>query len=161
MTAESGGTMKPTNNFKTLLGVCAALAAVSIPVSAEPMASQNPARDAVESVLDSPSSVLPSSTEIRGIAIQNGLATVNFNSALVEDFKGGDTDEAKGVNAILKALGQFPNVQKVQILVNGQHVDTLGGLLDISGPLPVIRETKVTSLGRAPMAAKPVRFARR
>ncbi|MEO7718236.1 MAG: GerMN domain-containing protein [Capsulimonas sp.] len=151
--------MKLNNKFQTIIGVCSALAAISIPVAAEPIASQNPARDAVQSVLQSPNSVLPSTTEIRGIAVQNGLATVNFNSALVTDFKGGDTDEAKGVNAILKALGKFPNVSKVQILVNGEHVDSLGGLLDISGPLPVIRETKW--LAHRTLPAKSLRLAQR
>ncbi|BDI28710.1 hypothetical protein CCAX7_007610 [Capsulimonas corticalis] len=152
--------MKPANNFVTLIGLFTVLTAVAIPAVAEPGAAQNPARAAVETALQSPASVLPRSAEIRDIAIQNGLATVNFNAALVNDFKGGDTDEAKGVNEILKALGQFPNVNKVQILVNGEHVDTLGGLLDISGPLPVIRESKML-VGKAPAAAKPVRLARR
>ena len=150
--------MKPTNKFASYLGFCAALSAIAIPTFAAAPASQNPARDAVESVLKSPASVLPRDAQIRGVAVQDGLATVNFNSALVTDFKGGDSDEAKGVNSILKALGQFPNVSKVQILVNGEHVDTLGGLLDISGPLPVIRDSQWTA---ARATVKPVRLARR
>ena len=43
------------------------------------------------------------------------------------------------VNAILKTLGQFPTVSRVQILVDGQHIDSLGGLLGLSDPLPAIR----------------------
>ena len=43
------------------------------------------------------------------------------------------------VNAILRTLGQFPTISRVQILIEDKPVDSLGGLLSLSDPLPVIR----------------------
>ena len=76
---------------------------------------------------------------MESVTVADGLATVDFSRELKDNFHGGDTDEANAVNGILRALGRFPTVNRVQILVAGQPVESLGGMLVISQPLAVIR----------------------
>ena len=80
-------------------------------------------------------------TKLESINIADGTATLDFSRELVANFHGGDTDEANAVNGILKTMGQFPTVNKVQMLVAGRPVESLGGMLVISQPLTVIRPT--------------------
>ena len=121
-----------------LLGVL--MLAAALPLQATPTAqSPAPAQEAISGLISAPTSPLPPGTKLRSITISDGLATVDFSRALKDNFRGGDTQEAQTVNAILGTLGQFSTVNKVQILVEGQRVDSLGGLIVISDPLPVVR----------------------
>lgn len=97
------------------------------------------AQDALNRVIAAPDSPLPAGTKLYGIQVVEGLATVNFSRELRDDFHGGDTEEASAVSAILTAAGQDPDVNRVQILVEGRAVDSLGGLIETSQPLPVPR----------------------
>ncbi|MBS4026045.1 MAG: GerMN domain-containing protein [Clostridia bacterium] len=63
------------------------------------------------------------------------LAIVDFSRALVENHMGGSSAEALTVYSIVNTLTQFPTVERVQILVNGQYVETIAGHLDVSKPL--------------------------
>ena len=124
------------------LPLLAALAALlAMPLQADPATfkSPAPAQAALATLTTSPTSPLPPGTQLRSVVISDGLATANFSRELRDNFHGGDTEEVQVVNAILKALGQFPTVSRVQILVDGQHIDSLGGLLVLSDPLPAIR----------------------
>ena len=133
-----------------LLGVLATM--LAMPLQADPAAkSSAPAQEALSSLAASPASPLPTGTQLRSVNISEGLATADFSRQLRDNFHGGDTQESQTVNAILRTLGQFPTVNKVQILVDGQHIDSLGGLIVISDPLPVIR----------PSAGTPPRFLHR
>lgn len=98
-----------------------------------------PAQEALTVLAGRPDSLLPSGTKLLSIRIADGLATANFSHELRDNFTGGDSGETHTVNAILQALGQFPTISRVQILVEGKPVDSLGGLLSLSDPLPVIR----------------------
>ena len=126
-----------------VLPLLAALAALlAMPLQADPAAtikSPAPAQEALTTLTTSPTSPLPPGTQLRSITITDGLATADFSRELRDNFHGGDTDEVQVINSILKTLGQFPTVSRVQILVDGQHIDSLGGLLVLSDPLPVIR----------------------
>ena len=121
-----------------LLAVFAAL--LAMPLQADPAAkSPAPAQEALTTLTANPTGPLPPGTRLLSVTISDGLATADFSRELRDNFHGGDTEEVQVVNAILKTLGQFPTVSKVQILVDGQHIDSLGGLLVLSDPLPVIR----------------------
>ncbi len=98
-----------------------------------------PAQEALTALAVQPDSPLPSGTKLLSIRIADGLATANFSHELRDNFTGGDSGETHTVNAILRTLGQFPTISRVQILVEGKPVDSLGGLLSLSDPLPVIR----------------------
>lgn len=61
--------------------------------------------------------ILPEGTQVLGMTIKNGLATVDFS----KEFKQYDPkDEEKIVDAITRALTEFSNVKQVSIWVNGQ-----------------------------------------
>ncbi|UIO44202.1 GerMN domain-containing protein [Brevibacillus brevis] len=71
----------------------------------------------VESMLQGGfSAVLPKGTEVKGLVIKNGVATVDFS----KDFKTyEEKDEKKIVDAVTRALTEFSTVKTVQIWVNG------------------------------------------
>jgi spore germination protein GerM len=126
----------------TLIAVMAGvlIAGVASPAYAEPANINNaPAQTALQTLALESNSPLPAGTHLLGISIHDGLATVNFDRALTANFQGGDTEAAQTVNAILRTLGRFPTVSRVQILVDGQIPGSLGGLIVLSSPLPVIR----------------------
>lgn len=79
---------------------------------------------------------MPKGTRLLGLKIVNGLATVNLSREFRDNFSGGSEDEGATIGAILRTLGQFKEIKKVQFLVEGKPIDTLGHL-DISGPQDV------------------------
>jgi germination protein M len=83
-------------------------------------------------------SVIPPGTEVLGVTIKEHIAYVNFNDKLKNH--GGSTSEILLVGAIVDTLTQFPEIQKVQILVNDKRVDTLSGHLDVSEPLSRVEQ---------------------
>lgn len=115
---------------------------LSLPTFAAPpavAASSTPAQDALVALSAQPGSPLPAGTRLRSINLADGLATVDFSREFQTNFAGGDTPGIRTVSAVLRALGQFPTVTRVQFLVEGRPIDTLGGLLSLSDPLPVLR----------------------
>lgn len=131
-----------------------ALLTVSLVPSAA-HAAPAPARDALSALAATPHGPLPPGTRLLSVVLNNGLATTNFSHQLRDNFAGGDTQEARTVSAVLKALGRFPTVARVQILVDGKPIDTLGGLLVLSAPLPVIRPAAPVSVPPAADAPAP------
>lgn len=108
-------------------------------IAASNTVSNTPAQDALAALSAQPNSPLPAGTHLRSIKLADGLATVDFSRELESNFTGGDTQGIRTVSAVLRTLGQFPTVERVQFLVEGHPVDTLGGMLSLSDPLPVIR----------------------
>ena len=104
-----------------------------------------PAQEALNALAVRTDSPLPAGTKLISIKIAGGLATANFSRELRDNFTGGDSGEAHTVNAILQTLGQFPTVSRVQIFIEGKSVDSIGGLLSLSEPLPVIRPVAATA----------------
>jgi spore germination protein GerM len=82
-------------------------------------------------------SPLPKGTKALSVTFENDLATVDFNEAFQKNFAGGDENEALALNAVYGTLGQFPGVKQVQILVDGQKIDSLGGNQPLTDPQPV------------------------
>lgn len=80
---------------------------------------------------------IPKGTRLLGLKIEKGLATVDLSREFRDNFAGGSEDEGLTVGAILRTLGQFPEIKQVQFLVEGKSIDTLGGHLDLSGPQDV------------------------
>lgn len=103
---------------------------------------QSPALDSLNALAQADNSPLPSGTHLRGVKLADGLATVDFSREFQENFHGGDTQEAQTINSILRTLGQFPTIDRVQILVEGRPIEALSQL-PISGPLDVIRPDAV------------------
>jgi len=108
-------------------------------VEAEP--GKNPAETALTRLIEQGEGAdlanpIPEGTRLLGLKVENGLATVDLSREFKANFAGGSEQEGLTIGAILRTLGQFPEIKRVQILVEGKTIDSLGHL-DLSGPLGV------------------------
>lgn len=78
---------------------------------------------------------LPEGTKLRSLVIENGLARVDFSTELQTEHWGGSLAEMITVYSITNTLTQFPEVERVQILIEGEEVVSLAGHLDLTEPL--------------------------
>ncbi|MBO8138537.1 MAG: GerMN domain-containing protein [Desulfotomaculum sp.] len=78
---------------------------------------------------------LPPGTHLKDINIKDGVCIVDMSRELKENHAGGSSGEMLTVYSIVNTLTQFPTVERVKILVNGQVVNTLAGHVDLSVPL--------------------------
>lgn len=77
--------------------------------------------------------VIPEHTEILGIDIRNGIATIDFSRQLLE--YGSEIAERNIVASVIYTLTEFKTVDKVRILINGYTQGALKYGTDISGAL--------------------------
>ena len=84
--------------------------------------------------------VIPKKAKLRSVTVKDGVATVDFSKELQQNFSGGSTGEEMLVGSIVNTLTDFPEVKKVQILIDGASVEALSGHLDLSEPLPRMTE---------------------
>jgi hypothetical protein len=100
----------------------------------------------VEAVLEPPPdgarSAIPAGTTLRSVFLSaDGRAFVDLGGTIVSGHPGGSLNEALTVYAIVNAVTiNIPAVSSVQILVNGQQVDTLAGHIDLRYPLAKAQE---------------------
>jgi spore germination protein GerM len=82
-------------------------------------------------------SAIPPATKLRDVFVtERGDAFVDLSSEISTTHPGGSLDEIFTVYTIVNALTvTLPKVQRVQILVDGQEVDTLAGHVDLRHPL--------------------------
>ena len=104
---------------------------------------QSPAKTALTDLTSGSNSPLPRGTRVLGLKIDpaSKLATVDFSREFTQNFQGGETKEAQAVMSVLETLGQFPDVNKVQFLVDGRKIDSLGGTQELDEPLPTPQST--------------------
>lgn len=98
-----------------------------------------PAQNAVELLLQDPKShdllrVMPDGTKVKGLTVKDHVAYVDFNDKLAKG-SSGSTTEMLIVASVVNTLTEFPDIHKVQIMVEGKKVDTLSGHMDLSEPL--------------------------
>ncbi|RMF87294.1 MAG: hypothetical protein D6736_13125, partial [Nitrospinota bacterium] len=81
--------------------------------------------------------LLPARTRVRGVYLDTeGTAYVDFSSALQEDHPGGSWWELLTIYSIVDSLTQnFPEVRRVQLLVEGKEIETLSGHVRTDMPL--------------------------
>jgi len=103
---------------------------------------RSPAKSVLQSLIDTSNSPLPIGTRLLSVKIASGLATVDFSGEFQKNFHGGDEQEAQVVNSILMTLGQFHSVDRVQFLVDGAAIDSLGGHFELTDPVDVIRPSR-------------------
>ena len=89
---------------------------------------------AAPSPLDSP---FPEGTALRAVYLTpGGDAFVDLNREVTREHGGGSLDELFTVYALVNSLTtNMPEVSAVQILIEGQEVDTLAGHIDLRRPL--------------------------
>ena len=79
--------------------------------------------------------IFPSNAAIRSIAVNDGMATVDFDGKILKSFVGGSTGEEFLIGSIVNTLTNFPEITSVKFLVDGQEIETLSGHMDLSIPL--------------------------
>lgn len=84
--------------------------------------------------------VFPKKAKLLQVTVSGKVAKVNFSRELQKNFAGGSTGEEMLVGSVVNTLTEFPEIAKVQILVDGQEVETLSGHMDLSQPLPRMKE---------------------
>ncbi len=97
-------------------------------------------QQALETMANGPRSsdlvaVIPKATKVKSVVVRDRMAIVDFSSELVKRGFGGSATEILAVAAIVNTLTEFPEVERVQILVEGKKVDTLFGHIDVYDPL--------------------------
>ncbi len=83
---------------------------------------------------------IPRGTQLLAVLLDDKSGTVylDFSSDLVASHPGGSAAEYCTVAAIVKTIAEnFPEIQAVQILVDGSQVDTIAGHIRADQPLPV------------------------
>jgi spore germination protein GerM len=80
---------------------------------------------------------LPPRTKILALQVDaNGVARVNFNQALHRDHPGGSSAEMMTLYSVVNSLAfNFPEIKKVQILIEGEKSQTIAGHLSLEQPL--------------------------
>jgi len=63
--------------------------------------------------------VLPPETKIKGIAVKDGIASVDFSSEVLKANVGA-AGEALGIQSIVNTLTEFPEIKQVSFLVEGK-----------------------------------------
>lgn len=97
------------------------------------------ARRTIEELLKGPQNpnlkpVLPSGTKLRDINVKSdGLCIVDFNREITGIGK--ERDEVLAVYSVVNTLSQFPTVQRVSFMIEGEPVATLAGKTDLSSPV--------------------------
>lgn len=106
--------------------------------------------------------VLAPSTVVRSVTLADGIATADFSRELVTrsgDVGGGSRSEALALHAIYLTLAQFPGVERVKVLVEGQSEGQVEGrsirdfwgyvgLPDyLAGPVPVLKVAERQQVG--------------
>ena len=84
--------------------------------------------------------VFPKKTKLRKVSVSGGVVKVDFDKNLTSGFVGGSTGEEMLVGSLVNTLTEFPEIKKVQILVEGKEIDSLSGHLDLSRPVERMSE---------------------
>ena len=79
-------------------------------------------------------SLFPKGTKIRTMKLENGIAYVDFSKEITNVPQGSYT-ELMLTTAIVNTLTEFPEIKKVQILIEGKKIASLKGHTDILDPL--------------------------
>lgn len=82
---------------------------------------------------------LPAGTEILRVVFDDtGGVFVDFDRGLLIGHPGGSTGELLTIKSVVKTLAlNFPDVESVRFLVEGEEIETIAGHIDASVPFPV------------------------
>lgn len=101
---------------------------------------QGLARATVQELIDGPrtkglSRTIPDGTKLKDINIEEGLCTVDLSREFRDNHWGGSSGELLTVYSLVDTLTQFSTIERVEVLVEGQKIDTLAGHMDLSAPV--------------------------
>ncbi|HLT58963.1 MAG TPA: GerMN domain-containing protein [Limnochordales bacterium] len=78
---------------------------------------------------------IPRGARPRAVVVADGIAFVDYSAELRTRHPGGSTGEILTVYSIVATLTQLPGIDAVQLLLEGEAMDSLVGHLDLSRPL--------------------------
>lgn len=80
---------------------------------------------------------LPPSTRLLDLQItEAGVARVNFSKAICQNHPGGSSAEIMTVYSVVHSLtANFPEIRRVQFLIEGKEVETITGHISLKAPL--------------------------
>ena len=81
------------------------------------------------------SAIIPRQAKLRSVKVKDGVATVDFSGDILKHFVGGSTGEEMLVGSVVNTLTEFPEVTSVQILIDGNPVESLAGHMDLTVPI--------------------------
>jgi spore germination protein GerM len=99
------------------------------------------ARELVAELIQGPKGklipTLPPQTRLNSLHIdEEGLAKVSFSKAFTADHPGGSSAEIMTVYSIVNSLtANFPQIKRVQILVEGKEIESIAGHLSLKRPI--------------------------
>lgn len=110
-----------------------------IPVPSDPSALlASVMRELASGPSDKGVAVLPAGTQVRSAYVSGNDAYVDFSSELRSGFGGGSTQEYLLIASVVRTVSEnFQDISRVQILVEGKTVESLGGHYELMEPLPV------------------------
>ena len=82
------------------------------------------------------SPTLPTNATFRSVRVDNETATVDFGKEFTGSLPAGSNAEIMAIYSVTDSLAfNFPRIRRVQFLLEGERINTLGQL-DLSTPLP-------------------------
>jgi spore germination protein GerM len=78
---------------------------------------------------------IPDGTQLLHLSIAEGTAQVDFSEEMITRHPGGSTGEMLTIYSIVNSLTELPGIVQVQLLVQGEIVETLAGHIEISEPI--------------------------
>ena len=101
---------------------------------------EGPAKQAIIELIKGPANselypTMPSTTRVNNLYVSDGIAYIDLSSEIINRHPGGSAGELLTVYSIVMTLTSFQDINKVQILVDGNSEETLVGHVDTSMPL--------------------------
>ncbi|MGM9572183.1 MAG: GerMN domain-containing protein [bacterium] len=111
-----------------------------IPESRKVKTGENFYHEVLEELLRGPDNkelcrTIPEGTKLLSFKLEGKTATVNFDHNLRDRHWGGSTAELFTVYSIVDTLTQFPEIEKVSFLLDGEKIDSLVEHVDLTEPL--------------------------
>ncbi len=114
---------------------------VTLKVETIPLGAANKALLLIEELIKGPGEKynlqqsFPEGTEVISLKVRDGVAEVDFNSKLIDAHQGGSAGEWVTINSLVLTLTELPEIDKVQILVEGRREEAAFGHSDTAEPL--------------------------
>lgn len=81
------------------------------------------------------SPTVPEGTQVLDLSLTNGQADASFSREIRDNFNWGAQLEGLLVESIVLTLTEFSDIDEVQILLEGEIIETIGGHVSVSEPL--------------------------
>lgn len=98
------------------------------------------AKVAIEELMKGPTKIglyspIPSGTKLLNLWIEDNVCYVDFSKALINNYSGGAAMELITIKSIVDTLTEFPTILKVQILIEGNFKESIGGHIVLEEPI--------------------------